>query len=192
MLSGLYEIYINRIFKEPFDKSTAFFKTGCTSGVTCGDFSHIKSYVRTKMPPNSQNETPPPRNTLEFVFVNLNRVFMRESKEPFFREGDAGAWLLDRYGALTGLMWGTSGAGACYVTPISDVLSDIAKHTGMDVSVAEYWSVPGYEPEDRFIFRACAVPWLVDEPYTLPCAEGLASVQVAIRQKDSSWLIKIS
>lgn len=163
MLPGLNESHVTQIFKGPFDKRICFFKTGRTSGLTCGGFSHIKSYVRTELPVNSQNETPRQRNTLEYVFVSSYRAWGSRKMETFSQEGDAGAWLLDPFGALAGLIWGTSGAGSCYVTPIRELMTDIGKHMkGVQVSL------PNWEPEPTFNFSTNFVPWFVDEPYTLP------------------------
>lgn len=137
---------------------------GRTSGITCGDFSHIKSYVRTEMPANSQDELPPPRNTLEHVFVSSQRAWNYREMRHFSQEGDAGAWLLDFEGALAGLIWGNSGVGACYVTPISELMTDIGKHLrGVQVLL------PNWEPLPTYILSTDLVPWFVDEPYTLPC-----------------------
>lgn len=47
--------------------------------------------------------------------------------------GDAGAWVLSSQG-LIGMIWGTSGAGSVYVTPIQVLIDDIEKMTGMRVS----------------------------------------------------------
>ena len=106
-----------------------------------------------------------------FVTLNPNHPWDEINKQPFSQDGDARSWLLSLAGNLAGLVWGTSGAGASYVTPVSELMADIAKNTGMEVSLPEYASVPDYEPEFRWFLQACAVPWLVDEPYTSPCSD---------------------
>lgn len=57
------------------------------------------------------------------------------NRDPFSPDGDAGSWLLTSEGFLADLVWGTSVFGASYVTPISEVIGDIAKHTGMEVTL---------------------------------------------------------
>ena len=116
------------------------------------------------MPANSQDESPPPRNTLEHVFVCSHRPEHRRTTKYFSEEGDAGAWLVDFDEALVGLIWGVSGAGACYVTPIRELMTDIGKHmSGVQVLL------PNWEPLQACSLSTDLVPWFVDEPYTLPC-----------------------
>jgi hypothetical protein len=106
-----------------------YFKTGRTTGLTIGTYSHIQSYVEISLPFNSNDAKPPKRVTDEHVIVcpGENGVFSDD--------GDSGAWLLDRYGYLSALIWGSNSKDHCYATPISLIMEDIEGFTGGTVEV---------------------------------------------------------
>lgn len=55
--------------------------------------------------------------------------------EAFAEDGDSGAWVLDRNGYLSGLIWGSNDLGHCYVTPISLIIEDIQQFMGETLDV---------------------------------------------------------
>lgn len=105
-------------------------KIGRTTGLTVGKYSHIESHVCVSLEPNNLDQTPAIRDTDEKVIV---RDPSWGSQISFSSPGDSGAWVIDDDGYLAGLIWGMNGIGACYYTPITDVVANIEKQNGFKV-----------------------------------------------------------
>lgn len=105
-----------------------FFKTGRSSGLTMGTYSHIQSHIEIPLPPNS-DDWPRKRVTEE------NVVLSGDPKVHFNEDGDSGSWLISSLGELVGMIWGAGENGQCYFTPIRLVLEDIERVTGLQVEL---------------------------------------------------------
>ncbi|KAI9759457.1 MAG: hypothetical protein M1840_003267, partial [Geoglossum simile] len=95
-------------------------KAGYMSNVTYGRVSHIKHDC--KLPGKSSN-------TSEYVVVG-------QEGRPFAFRGDSGAFVLNSSGDLAGLLIaGQEELGTSYVTPIEEVMRDMAEVTGHEVTL---------------------------------------------------------
>ena len=96
-------------------------KTGYSSGTTYGRLSHIKHDWN--LPGNGSL-------TSEYVVVS-------HKGRPFAFKGDSGAFVLNQYGKLAGLLVaGQEELGTAYVTPIIEVIPDIQEVTGHEVALS--------------------------------------------------------
>jgi hypothetical protein len=95
-------------------------KAGYLSGTTYGRHSHIKHDCN--LPGNSSL-------TSEFVVVG-------HKGRPFALKGDSGAFVLNSYGKLVGLLIaGQEELNTAYVTPMTEVMRDIQQVTGHQVTL---------------------------------------------------------
>ncbi len=94
-------------------------KIGKVTGATFGTVSHLKTDVRFADQPDVVNE--------EIVVVG-------DSNERFAEDGDSGGWVFDADGFLVGMMYaGGKYLNETYVTPIAEILTDIAESSGFEM-----------------------------------------------------------
>ncbi|KAH0551620.1 hypothetical protein GP486_007161 [Trichoglossum hirsutum] len=97
-------------------------KAGSKTNTTYGRISHIKHDCN--LPGNESATT-----TSEYVVVGLEGA-------AFGSKGDSGAFVLNSYGRLAGLLIaGQEALGTVYVTPIEEVMRDMEKVTGCLVTL---------------------------------------------------------
>jgi len=92
-------------------------KVGRTTNVTYGYVSHIESEC--KLPGN-------PTTSTEFAITGLKGTL-------FSDKGDSGAFVLNEFGQLVGMIVGGGILGETFVTPIQEVTADIMEMTGYSV-----------------------------------------------------------
>ena len=113
----------------PLYSGLEVFKVARTTGLTVGTIDRLASYVKVIRQSNDKQKAPI-RTTLELFAVRggYNR--------PFNKAGDSGAWILDQYANLAGLLWGgCEKSNHGYFTPIQLVFDDIEKHTRAKVEI---------------------------------------------------------
>lgn len=95
------------------------FKRGRSTGLTWGTVNAIKVDIKL-------GDSVP--HTAWYIVGSL-------TASAFAEPGDSGAFVLDRYGAWCGIVFGGSDDGNGYVTPVNRVVADIEALTGGHVSL---------------------------------------------------------
>ncbi|MCJ1408691.1 hypothetical protein MMC19_002766 [Ptychographa xylographoides] len=92
-------------------------KFGRTTDITEGYINPVDSFIRFK--------------GTAFEMVSKEKMIYGIAGKPFTLAGDSGAWVVDVFGGLIGMVWGgfTSHEGS-FLTPISLITEDITKQTG--------------------------------------------------------------
>ena len=95
-------------------------KFGRTTDITEGYINPVDSFIRFK--------------GTAFEMVSKEKMIYGIAGKPFTLAGDSGAWVVDVFGGLIGMVWGgfTSHEGS-FLTPISLITEDITKQTGYSV-----------------------------------------------------------
>ena len=96
-------------------------KVGRTTNVTYGYVSHIDSEC--KFPGN-------PTTSTEFAITGLKGT-------QFSDKGDSGAFVLNEFGQLVGMIIGGGVLGETFVMPIQEVTADIMETTGYSVHLLD-------------------------------------------------------
>ena len=106
-----------------FFSEDVLFKQGCRTGLTVGRYHGINPTV---VVGRADRTT---RQTHEHVIVSP-----ASSPLSFSMDGDAGSWILSKFGDLVGLLWGGTKDQA-FFTPIGMVVDDIEARTGCKVEL---------------------------------------------------------
>ena len=121
--------HVEDISAIPLYSGLEVFKVARTTGLTVGTIDRLASYVKVIRQSNIKHQAPI-RTTLELHAVRggYNRLFNKA--------GDSGAWILDIFGHLAGLLWGgCEKSNHGYFTPIQLVIDDIEKYSGKKVEI---------------------------------------------------------
>ena len=125
---------VNKI-KRNFALGERAFKIGRTTGLTFGEFSAIESDVVVSLPLNDSRLPSVQRTSREWV-MTAGKNPVRHERANFCEPGDSGSFVVDRYGGLVGMVWGSNDRGGhAYFTHIGMIVDDIENVTGMKVKM---------------------------------------------------------
>ena len=109
-----------KTFDENNSPALSVLKRGRATGVTCGVANEIESYIRTYAEVGSFKSK-------EWAIVGFDEPF-----NPFSKNGDSGALVVDAQGRMGGMLTGGSGKSVVidvsYATPMVVLLKDMEKH----------------------------------------------------------------